>query len=125
MSPIHITGCKRKGLVPERFGKKAVVLKQTINRIKTPGRNNNPERKMEFFIAGLCGTQDLTICRYLAIRIQLRPFGPAFARLMAQGPDAAGDQAIQRSIAACIPYVVSIWILLLLSAATGLHWLNP
>ena len=66
-----------------------------------------------------------TVACGLAIRIQLRPFGPAFARLMAQGPDAAGDQAIQQSIAACIPYVVSIWILLLLSAATGLHWLNP
>lgn len=60
----------------------------------------------------------------LAIRVQLRDFGPAFARLVQHGPDEAGDQVIRQSIAACIPFVITIWVLLLISAATGLHLLR-
>ena len=60
----------------------------------------------------------------LAIRVELRDFGVAFAHLVQQGPDDAGNKVIHQSIARCIPYVIAIWLLLLLSAATGLHWLQ-
>lgn len=68
----------------------------------------------------LCYTA--TVVCGLMIRVRIRPFGPAFARLVAQGADDAGDRDIATSLAAARPYVVLIWGLLLLSAATGIHW---
>jgi uncharacterized membrane protein len=65
-----------------------------------------------FALAVACG---------LAIRMVLRPFGPAFA-LMASGrgtPEV--DHTIGRAIARCKPFVWVIWALLVLSAAAGLH----
>lgn len=63
-----------------------------------------------------------TVVCGLMIRVRIRPFGPAFARLAAQGADEAGNRDIATSLAAARPYVVLIWGLLLLSAATGIHW---
>ena len=57
----------------------------------------------------------------LTVRIQLKPFGPAFGRLV---QDAASDQdhaAISHSIQATKPFVLIIWFGLLTSAALGLH----
>jgi uncharacterized membrane protein len=60
----------------------------------------------------------------LMIRIELRPFGAAFARRLGGGAGAeaeADDHAIARSLARCKPYVLAIWALLVLCAAAGLH----
>lgn len=65
-----------------------------------------------------------TVVCGLAIRIRLRPFGPAFARLMSAGPEgvtAADNQVIASSLARCKPYVIVIWVLLVVCAAAGLH----
>lgn len=67
----------------------------------------------------------LTVACGLMIRIHLQPFGPAFGRLMQRGSDAANDAIIATSIQRCRPYVIAIWALLIIAAATGIHWINP
>ena len=62
-----------------------------------------------------------TVVCGMAIRVHLKPFGPAFGTLMSRGASADVDAAIARSIARCVPYVIVIWVLLLVSAAAGLH----
>ena len=57
----------------------------------------------------------------IGIRLQLRPFGPAFASMLADGPSLASDQAMQQSIARCRPFVWAIWAGLFINAALGLH----
>lgn len=57
----------------------------------------------------------------LLIRIQLRPFGPAFAQLAASGATDTVNRAIAGSLARCRPLVVGIWIGLLINAMLGLH----
>lgn len=59
----------------------------------------------------------------LMIRVQLKPFGPAFGRLMGQGPDEQTNRVIANSIARCRPFVYLIWGGLLLCAALGMHLL--
>lgn len=61
----------------------------------------------------------------LMIRLRIRPFGPAFARLATQGADDAANRDIARSLGQARPYVVGIWGLLLVAAATGIHWIGP
>ena len=66
-----------------------------------------------------------TVACGLIIRVYLKPFGPAFARLMQNGPSDADNRVIATSVGKCRPYVMLIWVLLLVSAATGIHWLTP
>ena len=62
-----------------------------------------------------------TVACGLLIRVQLRPFGPAFAQLMREGSRPDTEAAIAGSIARCKPYVIVIWVLLVVCAAAGLH----
>lgn len=55
------------------------------------------------------------------IRINLAPFVPAFADLMASGPSDDNNSAMERSIGRCRPWVWCIWAGLFLNAALGLH----
>jgi hypothetical protein len=57
----------------------------------------------------------------LMLRIKLKPFEPAFRNLLGGNPTQADEDAIHHSIAATRPWVVAIWIGLLLSAAFGVH----
>lgn len=57
----------------------------------------------------------------LMVRIVLKDFGPAFAKLASGQPSAADNAAIQRSLGRTRPIVVCIWIGLLVSTALGLH----
>lgn len=57
----------------------------------------------------------------LMIRIKLKPFGPAFAKLVAGNPSQADEDTIDQSLSATRPWVLVIWLGLLLSAALGLH----
>ena len=57
----------------------------------------------------------------LLVRRVLKPFGPAFARLAAGKVGDADNRAIRESLGSTRPFVVTIWIGLLASAALGLH----
>ena len=68
-----------------------------------------------------------TIACGLMIRVHLKPFGPAFARLMSGDGrvdnSADNNTIIAASIGRCVPYVLAIWAVLVLCAAAGLHLL--
>jgi hypothetical protein len=65
-----------------------------------------------------------TVACGMAIRVALKPFGPAFGALMARGATPEGDAVLAGSIARCVPWVIAIWVLLLVAAAAGLHALG-
>jgi hypothetical protein len=64
----------------------------------------------------------LVVCGLL-VRVRLRPFGPAFAALAAGEAGEAENTAIRRSIGGTRPFVVAIWIGLLVNTALGVHLL--
>ncbi|MBF6331183.1 hypothetical protein [Nocardia transvalensis] len=55
----------------------------------------------------------------LGIRITLRPFGPAFGRLMTGDSDDGMEHTLRRSVNGCLPYVWVIWGSVLAAAALG------
>ncbi len=55
------------------------------------------------------------------IRLQLKPFVPAFGKLMTTGSTPEVERTLTRSLARCRPAVYLIWLGLLLNAALGLH----
>ena len=63
----------------------------------------------------------LMVCCGIAIRINLKPFVPAFGSMMANGATETTDRAMENSIAACRPWVWCIWGGLFINAALGTH----
>lgn len=57
------------------------------------------------------------------IRHHLKPFAPAFAALVAEGPSEQRNAVLEQSLARCRPYVWAIWLGLLLNAAIGVRLL--
>lgn len=57
----------------------------------------------------------------LLVRLRLKPFAPAFAKLAQGDASAADSAAIRQSLGATRPFVVTIWIGLIVSTALGLH----
>ncbi|MDJ0709237.1 MAG: hypothetical protein QNJ14_02550 [Woeseiaceae bacterium] len=57
----------------------------------------------------------------LIVRIKLKPFGPAFANLVGGSASDADNAAIRNSLGGTRPFVVAIWIGLIVSTALGLH----
>jgi hypothetical protein len=57
----------------------------------------------------------------LAIRIALRPFGPAFGALLTRGSTPEVEAVLAGSIARAVPWVLAIWALLLVAAAVGVR----
>lgn len=57
----------------------------------------------------------------LLVRIRLRPFGPAFANMARGAATDADNAAIRKSLGATKPFVICIWIGLVVSTALGLH----
>jgi hypothetical protein len=57
----------------------------------------------------------------IGIRINLKPFIPAFTAMMANGANEATDAAMENSIRRCRPFVWCIWGGLFLNAALGVH----
>ena len=57
----------------------------------------------------------------IGIRLFLKPFGPAFASMLGNGPSADSNLAMHRAIARCRPLVWAIWAGLFVNAALGLH----
>ena len=63
------------------------------------------------------------VCCGLLVRVKLKPFGPAFARLAAGTHGPEDDAAINAAIGGSRPYVLLIWLGLLVSSALGVHLL--
>jgi hypothetical protein len=57
----------------------------------------------------------------LMLRIKLKPLAPAFDNLLSGNPSQADEDAIHHSISATRPWVLAMWLGLLLSAALGIH----
>ena len=57
----------------------------------------------------------------LIVRIKLSDFGPAFAAIAAGNVSDEANAAIRRSLGGTRPFVIMIWIGLLLSTALGIH----
>jgi len=62
----------------------------------------------------------LAIASGLAIRLLAAPFGPAFARVIAEGSRPELEQAMRAAMRRAKPVVVLIWLWLLLAAWLGL-----
>lgn len=63
----------------------------------------------------------ILVCCGIAIRIQLKPFVPAFTRMMTEGASNEVNWIMEQSIAKCRPYVWTIWLGLFVNAALGVH----
>lgn len=59
----------------------------------------------------------------LMVRLRLKPFGPAFGQLVRGEATQADNDAIRRSIGGTRPFVLAIWVGLLLNTALGVHLL--
>ena len=57
----------------------------------------------------------------LIIRVKLKPFTEAFGKLVGDNATDADNAAIRKYLGATRPFVVTIWIGLLASAALGIH----
>lgn len=58
------------------------------------------------------------------IRLQLKPFVPAFVQLITGGSTPAIEQTLRQCIARCRPAVFLIWAGLIVNSALGLHLIN-
>jgi hypothetical protein len=66
----------------------------------------------------------ITVACGLMIRVHLRPFGAAFALMVSGQGGGDSNQVIAQAISRCLPYVVLIWVLLVVAAACGLRLLG-
>ncbi len=57
----------------------------------------------------------------LLIRINLKPFGPAFGSLMSEGASDEVNATLRNCVARCRPWVWLIWAGLFINAALGMH----
>lgn len=78
------------------------------------GVETNPK-----WLAGKVIAYALCIGSGIMIRISLRPFGPAFGALMATGSTPEVERDISGAMRRAVPWVYSIWALVLLAALLG------
>ncbi|WP_232835584.1 hypothetical protein [Actinocorallia populi] len=78
------------------------------------GVTTNPK-----WLAAKVAAYALCILCGVMIRRRLAPFGPAFGRLVSEGSSPEVEQQIKHSVRSCLPYVYSIWFLVLLAAFLG------
>jgi hypothetical protein len=57
------------------------------------------------------------------IRVNLKPFVPAFMKLVADGASEEVNDALAQSLNRCRPWVWAIWAGLLVNTAIGIHLL--
>jgi hypothetical protein len=57
------------------------------------------------------------------IRLNLKPFVPAFVSLVSEGPSEQANAVLAQSVNRCRPWVWAIWLGLFLNAAIGVHLL--
>lgn len=78
------------------------------------GVTSNPK-----WLAGKVAAYALCIVGGLMIRVKLKPFGPAFQRLMTSGSTPEVEADIRGSVRGCLPFVYLIWIMVLVAAFLG------
>jgi hypothetical protein len=78
------------------------------------GVETNPK-----WLAAKVAAYALCILCGIMIRIRLRPFGPAFGQLMTSGSTPEVEAAIGGSMRSAVPWVYSIWVLVLVAAFLG------
>lgn len=100
----------RIGLIAALFGSAAY----TFAAAEPFGVTTNPR-----WLAGKIFLYGLAIACGLGIRIKLKPFGAAWGALMTRGGDPGTESAVKRSIDGCVPYVLGIWISVLVAAVLG------
>ncbi|WP_243717759.1 hypothetical protein [Actinomadura sp. KC345] len=71
------------------------------------------------WLAGKVVAYALCIAGGLMIRVKLRPFGPAWGRLLTQGSDPEVERDIRGAVQGSIPYVLMIWAMVVLAAVLG------
>ncbi len=71
------------------------------------------------WLAGKVAAYALCIFCGIMIRISLRPFGPAFGALMATGSTPEVEAGIGGAMRRAVPWVYSIWVLVLIAAFLG------
>lgn len=114
---LHFRGHAAKGLAAFDFGFRIVVIVTLVAYAAYAMLNQQLANwlavKLLIFAALVgCG---------LLIRRGLRPFGPAFAALAQNRATDADNAAIRGSLASTRPFVVCIWIGLLINTALGVH----
>ena len=55
----------------------------------------------------------------IRVRFLLRPFAASFARLVSAGSSPEAESAVRRALRRAYPYVISIWVMLLLAVSMG------
>jgi hypothetical protein len=75
---------------------------------------------LPLFLTGKLLLLAFAILMGLLIRRRLHGFGPAFGRLMSEGPSPSVDAALRGSIEGARPFVLGIWAALVLAAWLGL-----
>ena len=78
------------------------------------GVDTNPK-----WLAAKVGVYALCILCGIMIRVSLKPFGPAFAAMMAGGSTPEAEAAIGGAMKRAMPWVVSIWTLIVVAAFLG------
>ncbi len=78
------------------------------------GVETNPK-----WLAAKVGAYALCILCGIMIRVSLLPFGPAFGRLLADGSTPDIEAVISGSMKRAVPWVYSIWVLILVAAFLG------
>lgn len=78
------------------------------------GVSSNPK-----WLAGKVAAYALCILGGLMIRVKLKPFGPAFAKMMAAGSTPEVEAEIRGSVRGCLPFVYLIWIMVVVAAFLG------
>lgn len=72
------------------------------------------------FIAAKCLILAFCVAMGICVRVTLAPFGPALTKLVSRASDAESDRAMRMSIGRARPFVILIWIALLVAAWLGL-----
>ncbi len=78
------------------------------------GVTTNPK-----WLAGKVAAYAICIFGGVMIRVSLRPFGPAFAKLMSEGSSPEVERDVKGSMHRAIPYVLLIWVMVLVAAFLG------
>ena len=78
------------------------------------GVHTNPK-----WLAGKVAAYAICILGGIMIRVALKSFGPAFGALMSTGSSPEVEAALQGAMRRAMPWVVTIWIMILTAAALG------
>lgn len=78
------------------------------------GVTTNPK-----WLAGKVAAYAICIFGGIMIRVSLRPFGPAFGKLMSEGSSPEVEKGISGAMSRAVPYVFLIWAMVLVATFLG------